>query len=62
MTITQNKRVSEGEFFIKWLIPNIYLAEVGLPEEENANEITLGYLNLIKNMCKPEAWELNLAT
>lgn len=47
MNITQSKRILELGLFVKWLIPDICLAEVGLLEEEKANEIILGYLNHI---------------
>ena len=46
MYITQN-RILKLEVFVKWSVPGIYSAEVGVLEEEKANEITLGYLNLM---------------
>lgn len=46
MDIKRNK-ILKLELFVKWLVPGIYSAEVGvLEKEEKANEITLGYLNL----------------
>lgn len=41
MDIIQNYGILELELFVKWLVPGIDSVE------EKANEITLGYLNLI---------------
>ena len=53
MDITQSDMVLELELFVRWLTPGIYSAEVGLPEEEKANETSLGYLYLIMFLKEP---------